>query len=343
MNTLYTCQICKTDQHTGQKVCKGCKSIIPAELLEIVDHEVEDQLHKRLLSTIKNWLLALLIVSVLIAVSGFTAVITSGGSESLASDKSGVLLLRVFTTVTVTLGLGVLAFGIFSACYAKNLRPVTQIMVLPLIIVIAMNSMYRNAYSSISLAEPQYSRQEKCIKEDTLRKAKASTFTIQRDDGGHGTGFAIRKEGLILTNYHVIKEAKKISVAVEGVTMQATEYAVFPNSDLAIIQIPATLTPLRLEDSDSISLAQKLYAVGWPQSPHGDSTITEGIFSRRSMHGTIELIQTDAALNPGNSGGPLLNDCGVVGINTFKIKDAEALGQAISSDYIRSIIFQPKL
>ena len=141
---------------------------------------------------------------------------------------------------------------------------------------------------------------------------------------GQGSGFVIDKEGHILTNYHVIAEARTVEVTLHNRRKyRATVVGSDPSHDLAVIQIKAPdLTPAVLGDSKNLQVGQKVYAIGNPFGLAG--TMTRGIVSsirpvREPDGPTIdEAIQTDAAINPGNSGGPLLNWHGeVIGINTM--------------------------
>jgi len=141
---------------------------------------------------------------------------------------------------------------------------------------------------------------------------------------GQGSGFIIDKEGHVLTNYHVIEDARQIEVTLHNrKKYRATIVGTDRSHDLAIIQIKAPdVNPMSLGDSRNLQVGQKVYAIGNPFGLAG--TLTSGIVSSiRSVQEpggvTIdEAIQTDAAINPGNSGGPLLNSHGeVVGINTM--------------------------
>jgi S1-C subfamily serine protease len=141
---------------------------------------------------------------------------------------------------------------------------------------------------------------------------------------GQGSGFVIDKEGHVLTNFHVIEDARQVEVTLHNrKKYRATVVGTDRSHDLAIIQIKAPdVTPMVLGDSRNLQVGQKVYAIGNPFGLAG--TLTSGIVSSiRSVQepggATIdEAIQTDAAINPGNSGGPLLNSHGeVVGINTM--------------------------
>ncbi len=141
---------------------------------------------------------------------------------------------------------------------------------------------------------------------------------------GQGSGFIIDKEGHILTNYHVIADARQLEVTLHNrKKYRATVTGTDRSHDLAVIQIKgADLTPMVLGDSHNLQVGQKVYAIGNPFGLSG--TLTSGIVSSirqvQEPEGTTidEAIQTDAAINPGNSGGPLLNWRGeVIGINTM--------------------------
>jgi S1-C subfamily serine protease len=141
---------------------------------------------------------------------------------------------------------------------------------------------------------------------------------------GQGSGFVIDKEGHILTNYHVVADARQVEVTMHNrKKYKATIVGTDPAHDLAVIQIKAPdLVPSVLGDSRNLQVGQKVYAIGNPFGLAG--TMTRGIVSsirpvREPNGATIEeAIQTDAAINPGNSGGPLMNWHGeVIGINTM--------------------------
>jgi len=142
---------------------------------------------------------------------------------------------------------------------------------------------------------------------------------------GTGSGFVIDKDGYILTNYHVVKGADKITIKFHDSpkTFKAKVVGSVPPLDLALLKVDAPkklLRPIPLGDSDTIRVGQKAIAIG---NPFGlEFTVTEGIVSALRTNPGAEnsliprLIQTDAAINPGNSGGPLLDSRGeVIGIN----------------------------
>ena len=141
---------------------------------------------------------------------------------------------------------------------------------------------------------------------------------------GQGSGFILNKDGLILTNNHVIANAQNIEVKLSNKkTYKAQRLGTDPNHDLALLKITAPdLVPATLSSSNGLVVGQRVYAIGNPFGLQG--TMTRGIISAiRSIRGPQgnpieDAIQTDAAVNPGNSGGPLLNSKGeVIGITTL--------------------------
>ena len=177
-------------------------------------------------------------------------------------------------------------------------------------------------------------------------------FMQTQEVEGIGSGFIINEEGYILTNYHVVKGAQEISVTLSNdVTTTAQIVNYDENQDVAIIKItdesvkiPATV---ELGESDSLQPGEEVIAIGTPLSTELSSTVTKGIISATSRSVAVEsgvtmnLIQTDAAINAGNSGGPLVNTKGeVVGINSSKISGeaVEGIGFSIPINDIKDKI-----
>ena len=166
---------------------------------------------------------------------------------------------------------------------------------------------------------------------------------------GQGSGFIIDKEGHILTNYHVIANAREVEVTLHNKKKYPAEIIGRDRlHDLAVIQIKAPgLVPATLGDSKGLVVGQKVYAIGNPFGLSG--TMTRGIVSsirsvREPEGGAIidEAIQTDAPINPGNSGGPLLNSHGeVIGINTLilsSVGQSAGIGFAIPINAAKAVI-----
>src|SRR6202022_2118203 len=165
---------------------------------------------------------------------------------------------------------------------------------------------------------------------------------------GQGSGFIIDKEGHILTNYHVIADARQVEVTLHNrKKYRATVVGTDRSHDLAVIQIQGPgLTPMVLGDSRNLQVGQKVYAIGNPFGLSG--TMTRGIISSirpvQEPDGMQidEAIQTDAAINPGNSGGPLLNWHGeVIGINTLiasNVGQSAGIGFAIPVNTAKAVL-----
>lgn len=177
-----------------------------------------------------------------------------------------------------------------------------------------------------------------CNEEETLKKAKVCVIPIIRDDGGHGTGFSIKKK-FIITNKHVIEGANSLlgKIGNEEITLKVWNYS--PTYDIAILTTSYDIPTCDWYDSTKLKVAESLHAVGWPLQYTGESTVSRGIFSRMHEYDSINYIQTDTPINFGNSGGPLVNKCGIVGINTIKVaaEGVEGLGFALPSSELTKL------
>jgi len=174
---------------------------------------------------------------------------------------------------------------------------------------------------------------------------------VYETPSGSGSGFIWDKDGSVVTNYHVIKGASKITVTLSDMTnWEAEVLGAEPNKDLAVLKIKAparVLSPIKVGDSDGLRVGQSVFAIG---NPFGlDQTLTTGIISAlgreiKSITGVPinDVIQTDAAINPGNSGGPLLDSSGrLIGVNTMIYSPSGAsagIGFSIPVDEVNSVV-----
>jgi S1-C subfamily serine protease len=168
-----------------------------------------------------------------------------------------------------------------------------------------------------------------------------SVVTI-RTDVAQGTGFIITDNGYLITNAHVLVGGREVNAITSDQDVIEAEFIGYdPTLDIALLKIPGDYEGLRLADSDDVQVGEKVIAIGNPLGLQ--FSVSEGIVSgvnRKGMTNGLEAyIQTDAALNPGNSGGPLINKQGrVIGINNFKIGGGENLGFALESNYIKEAV-----
>jgi S1-C subfamily serine protease len=165
---------------------------------------------------------------------------------------------------------------------------------------------------------------------------------------GAGSGIVLSKDGLVLTNAHVVGSLGGMTVVLaDGTEHPATLVGASPDDDVAVIKVSGVddLVPADLGSSDDLQVGDEVIAIGNALNLGGEPTVTRGIVSAKDRDLEAEgvslqgLIQTDAAINPGNSGGPLVNAAGqVVGMNTAIVADAQNLGFSIAIDRAKPII-----
>ncbi len=189
------------------------------------------------------------------------------------------------------------------------------------------------------------------INTSTLTQRNYWSSSVYETPSGSGSGFIWDKDGSIVTNYHVIEGASKITVTLSDMTnWEAEVLGAEPNKDLAVLKIKAPariLSPIKVGESENLRVGQSVFAIG---NPFGlDQTLTTGIVSAlgreiKSITGVPinDVIQTDAAINPGNSGGPLLDSSGrLIGVNTMIYSPSGAsagIGFSIPVNEVNSVV-----
>ena len=190
---------------------------------------------------------------------------------------------------------------------------------------------------ALLLPLPQAVAQRSAEEETVIRVARNATpavVSVSRR-GGSGSGVIVRAEGIIVTNAHVVGNARTVEVrTADGRTFQGSVLGIDPGVDLAIVRVNGRNLPTApLGDSDRLDVGQLAIAIGNPLGL--ERTVTRGVVSAvnrdpRGIGIATGLIQTDAAINPGNSGGPLLDSSGrVIGINTAVLAGTTGLGFAV--------------
>jgi S1-C subfamily serine protease len=219
-------------------------------------------------------------------------------------------------------------------------------------VTVARSQPAASTSESLSASEV-YEKAYKSVVEITTTLSQPSPMGGEQQASGQGSGFVFDSAGHIVTNHHVVDGAQSVSVRFwDGSSYDATVVGSDPSTDLAVIKVDApadALVPLALGNSDELSVGESVVAIG---SPFGlENTLTSGVVSALNREMTSQnnftisnSIQTDAAINHGNSGGPLLNAAGqVIGVNT-QIKSesggSDGIGFAIPSSTVSSIVPQ---
>ena len=186
-------------------------------------------------------------------------------------------------------------------------------------------------FSMIKIAKPKI----KVESDKIINNATNSIVTIENNKS-HGSGCIISEDGYIVTNYHVVGGSDKVSVKFKsGVSLEGTVVRVNEEYDLALIKVAGSgYTPLPISEDREVNTGSDIYAIGTPADKTLGQTVTKGIISGTRKIADKEFIQTDVSINPGSSGGGLINKQGyLVGIVNAKLVGAsvEGIGFAIPS------------
>jgi len=211
--------------------------------------------------------------------------------------------------------------------------------------VLKTESELKNLGSQIGSIDEEISNLKSSTSADfssVIGDAIKSVVTV-RTDISQGSGFIIANNGYVVTNAHVMEGANAAGIITyDGKLHQVSRVGEDTEMDIILLRIidGASYSPLQLENSDNVQIGQKVIAIGNPLGLQ--FSVSEGIISgvdREGLNGINAYLQTDAALNPGNSGGPLIGTNGkVVGINNFKIGGSENIGFALESNYLKSSV-----
>ena len=250
-----------------------------------------------------------------------------------------MIALILIATLVLGAGAGAVAYSTFGSNSTTVIRqvPVSSSEPAAQTTPLTVGQVYRNAYRGV-------------VEITVTSESQSNPFGQQQSQTAQGSGFVIDDSGHIVTNDHVVDSAKTVSVQFwNGATYKASVVGTDPSTDLGVIKVDApqsVLHPLQFGNSSDVQVGDAAIAIG---SPFGlEETVTSGIVS--ALHRQMEApnnftindsIQTDAAINHGNSGGPLLNINGdVIGVNSQIRSDSggsDGVGFAIPSDTVKSI------
>lgn len=224
--------------------------------------------------------------------------------------------------------------------YSKKLRKRFLLSILLIFIIFIVILIYSRQFNVLDYIFPKKEMDISTL----IRSVKPAIVTIGTGGNSRGSGFVVSKDGFIATNAHVMREKTGKAAFFDGTVVNVELVLLDPDRDFALLKARESIeyTPLHLGDSSSCSEGETVIAAGTPLS--FETSFTRGIISssRRSFPAyKASFIQTDAALSPGNSGGPLINMRGeVIGINSLKItgKNVEGIGFAVSINDVKHYI-----
>ena len=187
------------------------------------------------------------------------------------------------------------------------------------------------------IARPQYTTDNKATEwTEVVAHTKAAVVLIETDEG-LASGFIIKPDGIIVTNYHVVADAKAMTVKLPSGEEYRNVYLLSsdPIDDLAFLKIEAVDLPtIPLGNSNDVQVGEEVLLVGAPKGL--EQTVSDGLISGIRIDNGVRILQTSAAASPGSSGGPLLNRRGeAVGVMSFKVVNGENLNFTIPINYVR--------
>jgi hypothetical protein len=187
------------------------------------------------------------------------------------------------------------------------------------------------------IARPQYTTDNKATEwTEVVAHTKAAVVLIETDEGV-ASGFIIKPDGIIVTNYHVVADAKAMTIRLPSGEEYRNVYLLSsdPIHDLAFLKIEAVDLPtIPLGNSNDVQVGEEVLLVGAPKGL--EQTVSDGLISGNRIDNGVRFLQTSAAASPGSSGGPLLNRRGeAVGVMSFKVVNGENLNFTIPINYVR--------
>jgi hypothetical protein len=165
-------------------------------------------------------------------------------------------------------------------------------------------------------------------------------FNEDGEKAGQGSGYVFSGDGIVITNYHVIRGAKSLSIKVPGSASYRVDSVLGYESDhdVAALQVSGSSLPALLTETiEEPKVGDRVVAIGAPLGL--ESTVSEGIVSALRNAGTMHIIQTTASISPGSSGGPLLNEYGkVIGLTTSTVRDGQSLNFVVSAKHVSELL-----
>jgi S1-C subfamily serine protease len=194
--------------------------------------------------------------------------------------------------------------------------------------------------SGISPPPPQKLTTAQIAEKATPSVVIVENFNEDGEKAGQGSGYIFSGDGVIITNYHVIRGAKHLAVKIPNREPYRVEsvlgYEI--DHDVAALQVTANSLPaLTTESVEEPKVGDRVVAIGAPLGL--ESTVSEGIVSALRTAGTMHIIQTTASISPGSSGGPLLNEYGkVIGLTTAHMRDGQSLNFVVSAKHVTDVL-----